>query len=63
MIRTVHVVLGLLALSFPGGTQADVYTVVKEYVGPTFFNDWVFYNNCKYPFSPFLTLLIVSFCF
>lgn len=25
---------------------ATSYSLVKEYAGPTFFDDWTFYNNC-----------------
>ena len=36
----------LAALLLPGIANAQ-YTMVKEYIGEHFFDDWSFYNNCE----------------
>jgi hypothetical protein len=39
--------IALLSLLLPGALAATKYDKVKEYSGPTFFDDWNFYGHCK----------------
>ena len=41
-----------LALALPALVRAGAsYSMVKEYAGTTFFDDWDFYGNCEFFFS------------
>jgi hypothetical protein len=35
-----------LALALPTLVTATQYSIVKEYAGTNFFDDWNFYGNC-----------------
>jgi hypothetical protein len=56
--------LACLAFSVAPVT-ATTYSMVKEYYGSNFFNEWTFYNNCSYfmlnsPCLPYLELTFFS---
>ena len=36
-----------LVLALPSVVRAAQYSLVKEYAGTNFFDDWDFYGNCE----------------
>ena len=51
MIRRLALLLASLALALPALVRAAAtYSMVKEYAGTTFFDDWDFYGNCEFFF-------------
>lgn len=48
-----------LAALLPAVVRATSYSLVKDYSGTTFFDDWNFYGNCK-SFSESLVHSFVS---
>lgn len=45
-----------LVLALPSVVRAAQYSLVKEYAGTNFFNDWDFYGNCEW-LTTFISLL------